>query len=79
MEPPVLDVFCFEKLPDEMEKPLVCNAFTQYPQERIVVDMIERSSNEMPCSRTQKMLGSPTLTSRTRSIRSTGAASRSSR
>jgi hypothetical protein len=36
---PVLDVACFQELPDEVKKPPIGDAFAQYSQQRIMIQV----------------------------------------
>jgi hypothetical protein len=45
MIPPIFDVSSFQELLDQVQKPFVGDAFAQYPQECIVIDIIEIAFN----------------------------------
>lgn len=45
MIPPIFNVSSLQELPDQVEKPFVGDFFAQYPQQCIVVDIIEIAFN----------------------------------
>jgi hypothetical protein len=65
---PFLKISSFEKLLNQSNKPVIMKVFLQDSDEYLVVQMVKRSYNWLPRSRTQKAESQKKLKSSTRPI-----------